>query len=220
MVTGLTAPAALLAAVPTQSTPLFRDRTNYAVALDRLRKTNRDIFMRQYLVISLISDDRPGVVEQLSATIANHGGSWEDSRMAHFAGKFAGILRVGVNSADQYKLRQAINALAGDDFKLQIEDARAIGKATRQTLKLKLVGNDRPGIVREISRTLAARQINLEQLDTGYSSAPWSGEPLFNAECIISVAGPLDLEGLREALNEVANELGVEIDCEKQASSL
>ncbi len=176
--------------------------------------------MQQHLVISLISDDKPGVVEKLSAAIAENGGNWEDSRMAHLAGKFAGILRVSVPSEACQGLKDALAALAGEGFKLQIEEALALATGPQQTVRLKLVGNDRPGIVREISRALAARQINMEQLETGYGSTPWSGEPLFTAECTISVAEEMDLDGLRDELDEIADELGVDIDCEAVAAAV
>lgn len=174
--------------------------------------------MQQHLVISLISDDKPGVVEKLSAVVAENGGNWEDSRMAHFAGKFAGILRVSVPSDACQSLKDALAALSTEGYKLLVEDAQAVAAGSLQTLKLKLVGNDRPGIVREISRALAARHINMEQLNTGYDSTPWSGEPLFTAECTIRVAEDLDLDGLRDELDEIADELGVEIDCEAVAA--
>ncbi|WP_226668903.1 glycine cleavage system protein R [Microbulbifer aggregans] len=176
--------------------------------------------MQQHFVISIISDDKPGVVEMLSAAVAENGGNWEDSRMAHFAGKFAGILRVSVAAEGSERLKEALQNLAGPDFKLQIEDTLAVAADGRQTLYLKLVGNDRPGIVREISRALAARHINMESLDTRYSSTPWSGEPLFTAECTISVAEDVSIDGLHDELDEIADELGVEIDCEETASAL
>ncbi|MFD1218083.1 glycine cleavage system protein R [Microbulbifer celer] len=176
--------------------------------------------MQQHYVISIISDDKPGVVEMLSAAVAENGGNWEDSRMAHFAGKFAGILRVSVAAEESDKLKDALQNLAGDDFKLQIENALAVTADNRQALQLKLMGNDRPGIVKEISRALAARKINMESLDTRYGSTPWSGEPLFTAECTISVAEDVSIDGLHDELDEIADELGVEIDCEDISAAL
>lgn len=176
--------------------------------------------MQQHLVISLISDDKPGVVERLSAAIAENRGNWEESRMAHLAGKFAGILRVSVPKDSCQNLKKALAALADEGFKLQIEETQTSTTGPQQTLKLKLVGSDRPGIVREIARALASRGINMEQLETGYSSTPWSGEPLFTAECIVSVAEELDLEELREALDDIADELGADIDCEEIAAEV
>ncbi|MGB4246421.1 MAG: ACT domain-containing protein, partial [Pseudohongiellaceae bacterium] len=49
--------------------------------------------MATYLVLTIIGDDKPGLVELLSETIARHSGNWLESNMSHLAGKFAGILR-------------------------------------------------------------------------------------------------------------------------------
>ncbi|WP_444938685.1 glycine cleavage system protein R [Microbulbifer sp. JMSA002] len=176
--------------------------------------------MQQHLVISMICNDKPGVVEKLSAVIADNGGNWEDSHMAHFAGKFAGILRVAVPGDKTQGLKVALTNLAQDGYNLIVEDAIAVSTKPQQTLTLKLVGNDRPGIVREISRALSAHHINMDQLETTYSSTPWSGEPLFTAECKINVDEDMDLDGLRDELDQIANELGVEIDCEEIATPL
>ena len=46
------------------------------------------------LVLTVIGADRPGLVEALSKTVADHGASWLESRMAHLAGHFVGLLRV------------------------------------------------------------------------------------------------------------------------------
>ena len=47
--------------------------------------------MQTSFIITFIGDDRPGLVEQLSAAIEQSGGNWLESRMSHLAGKFAGI---------------------------------------------------------------------------------------------------------------------------------
>ena len=55
--------------------------------------------MRSQLVLTVIGRDRPGLVEAIASQIAKHGGNWEESRMAHLAGKFAGILRITTDQA-------------------------------------------------------------------------------------------------------------------------
>ena len=50
------------------------------------------------LVMTVIGPDRSGLVETLAAPVNRCGGNWLDSRMAHLAGEFAGILRVEVPS--------------------------------------------------------------------------------------------------------------------------
>lgn len=168
--------------------------------------------MQKHLVVSLISDDKPGVVEKISSVIADNGGNWETSRMAHFSGKFAGILRISVAEDKFQRLHDALMQLGKAGYKLQIEPASDLNGGERQVLELKLIGNDRPGIVREISRALATRRFNVERLETGYGSTPWSGEPLFTAACTVSVSADADLDGLQNDLDKIADELGVDIE--------
>ena len=55
--------------------------------------------MSTSLVVTVIGNDRPGIVERLSEVVLTAGANWEESRMARLAGKFAGILRISVASA-------------------------------------------------------------------------------------------------------------------------
>ena len=80
-----------------------------------------------------------------------------------------------------------------------------------RTLDLKLVGLDRPGIVREISQLLANSGANVEELSTDRTSAPMSGEMLFVAKARVRLPNDSDLANLRAALERLANDLMVEI---------
>ena len=76
---------------------------------------------------------------------------------------------------------------------------------------MSLVGNDRPGIVKEIARALAAAHVNVEELSTHISSAPMSGEALFNAKAVLKVPVDLDIDTLQSQLERLADDLIVEI---------
>jgi len=52
--------------------------------------------MNKSLVLTLIGPDRPGLVDALAEVVENNGGNWVESRMAHLAGKFAGVLRINI----------------------------------------------------------------------------------------------------------------------------
>ena len=64
-------------------------------------------------ILTVIGDDRPGLVSALSAPINAHGASWERSQMSRLAGKFAGIVLVAV--ADE-----RLEALAADLMALEV----------------------------------------------------------------------------------------------------
>ncbi len=168
--------------------------------------------MATYLVLTIIGDDKPGLVELLSETIARHSGNWLESNMAHLAGKFAGILRVSVDDLHADALVQDLQRLSSV-LRLVVEKvSMAEPPASQRTLRLTLVGNDRPGIIKEISRALAAQHVNVEELTTQCSSAPMSGEPLFNAQALLKVPADLDLHDLQRQLERLADDLIVEIN--------
>jgi len=164
------------------------------------------------LVLTLIGPDRPGLVEAVAEVVARHGGNWLESRMAHLAGKFAGILRIEVPAEKAQSLSAALAELETRGLKVVGEPSGEAGPpAPGRTLALELVGLDRPGIVRDISQLLANGGANVEELATDRSSAPMSGEMLFLAKARVRLPGDADLGTLRNALERLANDLLVEI---------
>ena len=164
------------------------------------------------LVLTLIGPDRPGIVEAIAEPIARHGGNWLESRMAHLAGKFAGILRIDVPAGRQASLVSALGELEASGLKLTIEvGPEAVAEPASRTFLLELVGLDRPGIVREISHALAERGVNIEELTTDRTTAPMSGELLFRSRARVSVPAGTDPERLRERLEQLAGDLMVQI---------
>lgn len=166
------------------------------------------------LVLTVISNDKPGVVESLAQTIAQHQGNWLESRMAHLAGKFAGILQIAVPAERQEALKTALQQLSGKGLKIIIEDGITETAPACQVFHFSVVGGDRPGIVYEIAQAFAGRNINMDELETSCSSMPWSGEPLFEATGIIEVPDTVDMDALHDQLDMIADELAVDIRLE------
>lgn len=164
------------------------------------------------LVLTLIGPDRPGIVEAIAEPIARHGGNWLESRMAHLAGKFAGILRIEVAAAQEAALSAALRALEQDGLKLTIEAGPSVRTtAVARILVLELMGLDRPGIVREISGALADHGVNIEELVTDRTTAPMSGELLFRSRARVAFPPRADPEQLRRRLEELAADLMVQV---------
>ena len=170
--------------------------------------------MQSSLVITIIGPDRPGLVETLSLAVSDHGGNWTQSRMAHLAGQFAGILHVTVPEDSAEDFREALDRLC-DSGDLQITVVKeAVGRAAKAggiALNLELVGQDRIGIVKEISRALASHGINVEELETECESAPWSGEMLFKAHASLFAPAGVDTDELQRDLEAIAHDLMVEV---------
>jgi glycine cleavage system regulatory protein len=163
-----------------------------------------------FLILTVIGDDRPGLVGELAAAISAHQGNWLESSMAQLAGKFAGIVEVEVDSANAAALSAALGQLKG--LKVTVESAAPQKSALKgRRLKLALVGHDRIGIVREVSQVLANHAVNVESLDTHTSSAPMSAAVLFHAVAELTAAPDLDVGALTGELERISNDLMVDI---------
>lgn len=162
-----------------------------------------------FIVLTIIGNDRPGLVGELAAAISANQGNWLESSMAHLAGKFAGIVKVGIAPQHAEKLQHALTQLSG--LKITGELASADARTTARRLKLSLVGHDRIGIVREVSKVLAEHAVNVENLETYTSSAPMSAETLFHANAELTAAADLDAKALTNELERISNDLMVDI---------
>lgn len=163
-------------------------------------------------VMTLLGKDQPGIVEAISAVVANHGGNWQDSRMARLSGRFAGFIRVSVPESSARALESELLGLArkGLDLRLERVDDDEI-ETEVERVSLELVGQDRPGILREITAALAEKGVNVVRLDTECSSAPMSGGMLFHAEADLLCPVGLSFESLRESLERLGQDMMVEI---------
>lgn len=131
--------------------------------------------------------------------------------MSQLAGKFAGVLRVSVNDQDADRLIDALEGLS-DHLTLVIERVDIDETHnTEQTVELNLIGNDRAGIVQEISHALAKLSVNVEKLTSECAPAPMSGDALFKASALLKVPEGLDLEDLQSELEGLADDLIVEL---------
>lgn len=171
----------------------------------------------QTLIITLLSDDKPGVVQTVADTISQNGGNWLESRMSQLAGKFAGILRVQVNNNNADTLRSALQELSATGIQLLIDTANdSNANSLTKTLNFELIGADRVGIISEISQAFTENGISIDELETFCSSMPWSGAPMFEASGVLLSPDHLNKEDLMERLYAIEEKLGVDISITEQ----
>jgi glycine cleavage system regulatory protein len=168
--------------------------------------------MQVPLVMTIIGRDRPGLVDLVSGLIAKHGGNWLESQMSRLGGHFAGILRIEVPRAQQTALVEALHGLTAEGLSVVCHaDAPEAATGQPASVRLELVGQDRPGIVSQISHALARHGVNVEELTTECSSAPMSGETLFKAQALLHVPASCHLAELRDELEKIAADLVVDV---------
>ena len=168
------------------------------------------------LVLTIIGPDRPGLVDELAEAVAEHQGNWMESRMAHLGGKFAGVVRVSIPDERKDPLLAALDQLESHGIKVHVEADTADEEPLQfLPVTLDILGNDRPGIVREISHVLATHGINVEEFCTECVDAPMSGGRIFRATAQLRLPPDLDADALRHELEQVAHDLMVDVSLNK-----
>ena len=166
--------------------------------------------MQTALVMTIVAMDRTGIVETVARHVAEQGGNWLESRMCRLGGHFAGILRVEVPPANREALCSALTQLAREGLIIHAHEDRLEFSPDHLTrIQVEVVGNDRPGIVRQISHSLVSLGVNVEEFSSGCSSAPMSGEVLFTARARVALPQSCSLTDLRAELEQLGNELMV-----------
>lgn len=162
------------------------------------------------LVITVVGDDRAGLVAAVADIVDVHGGNWETSELAELAGAFAGIIEVSVSPERADDLRSALEALTGT-LTVSVHGPAPVRGAVARSVSLTVLGNDRPGIVREITGTLSARGASIERMSTHTTDAAMSGGRLFEAALTATLADGGRVDDLVEDLQRLAAEIQVDV---------
>ena len=163
------------------------------------------------LILTVIGDDRPGLVSTVSAPVSAHAGNWERSRMARLAGKFAGIVQVSAPDARVEALVADLVALAAQGLQVTIERTDQVAEREARHLHLELLGADHAGIVAEVSIALAELGVSIEELSTDVVEAPMAGGRLFQARASLVAPAALGTDQLRLVLEQLAHDLMVDV---------
>lgn len=162
------------------------------------------------LVLTLVGDDRAGLVQAVAHAIAAHGGNWEQSELAELAGAFAGIVLVSVPDDHVGQLTTELSALAG---LLHITPHTGVDAppAGGEHFVFTVLGNDHPGIVREITRALVDRGVSIDRFTSDTVDAPMAGGTLFEATVEAHVPTGVDTDDVIRDLEQLAGEIQVDL---------
>ncbi|GGK45292.1 glycine cleavage system protein R [Salinarimonas ramus] len=163
------------------------------------------------IVISVVAQDRPGLVKRLSAIVAAQGGNWIDSSMARLGGSFAGIVRVALPEEALPALEQALADLAEEGITALARRSAEQPAPQGQAAVLELTCADHPGIVRDIADRLAARHVSIDELETEVFVGSMSGDALFSAKARIVLPDGVSASALRDDLEAIGLDIMAEI---------
>ena len=163
------------------------------------------------LVVTFVGDDRPGLVNAVADRIAACGATWLESRSAELAGKFAGVLLAAAPDEKVAELEASLRELESQGLHLTIERGAAHAQRPRRLVRLEIVGHERPGIVRDLTRALSGLGVNIEEFSSDVESAAFTGVEMFRAAARLKAPEGLALDELRKALERLAGEIMVDL---------
>ena len=164
------------------------------------------------MVVTVIGPDRPGIVSLLSDRARRHGANWAASRLSRLAGEFAGMVHFEVPSENAAAFETALRGLESSGLRLVIaksENGTVAGNL--RGVELTLVGQDRLGIVSNLTRILAEAGISIENIHTEIVPAKGSAAQTFKVAAHLLVPTSVSTESLGAKLEALASEMMVDV---------
>jgi glycine cleavage system transcriptional repressor len=172
---------------------------------------------REWVAITVIGRDRPGIVANVSGVLYRHRSSIEELSQTVIRGQFAMILIASLEEgASAQALKSELRDLSRDlgldiDLRrLKPEDLIPYEAGGTEPFIITARGKDRPGLVYGITELLAERGINITNL--GAQVARLGQEPEYIQVFEVDIPKGLDYGLLQEKLRQRAQEMGVSVD--------
>ena len=171
--------------------------------------------MNTRVILIVTGSDRPGLTKALADAVHAAGGNWLESHLSRLGGKYVGSVLVELDAAALPDLEARVRSVDANGLRVSVVPADDEPQPGGDALTVELVGQDRPGIVREVTAVLAALGINIDSLATSTEHGAWSGEPLFRAEARVTLPQGVDQDEVQAALEGISGEVMVDFTVRK-----
>jgi glycine cleavage system regulatory protein len=162
------------------------------------------------MVLSVVGSDRPGLTQALAAAVVRAGGNWLESHLSQLGGLYVGSVLVALEADRADALRAAVGAVDDHGLEVRIVAAGEGPAAAGEALQFGLVGQDRPGIVNEVTAILSRLGANVETFETRLSEESQSGMPLFHMAARLRLPPGLQAAEVQAALETISAEIMVD----------
>jgi len=163
------------------------------------------------LVLSVVGSDRPGLTKALAAAVLSAGGNWLESHLSRLGGLYVGSVLVDLSEGKVEALRAAVSAVDAAGLEVRIAPAGAPAAVGGETLEFSVVGQDRPGIVRQVTATISDLGANIESFRTWLSTEAHSGAPLFHMAANLRLPAGMAAAKVQDALEAISGEIMVDV---------
>jgi glycine cleavage system transcriptional repressor len=166
----------------------------------------------QYLVISALGHDRPGIVRNLTRPLTEAGANILDSRMTILGGEFAILMMLQGSWDTIAKIESQLPAI-GQKLDLTIQARRTDSQRQDESTlpyAVNVVSLDHPGIVNHLAEFFSNRNINIQDLYTDSYRAAHTGTPMFTATMTVNIPSSVSIARLREEFLDLCDSLNLD----------
>lgn len=174
--------------------------------------------MQQSVILTVVGSDRPGLTRAIADAVYAAGGNWLESHLSRLGGKYVGSVLVELPDERLAELELAARAIDAVGLTVAIVPAAPVANGRDgQPLGIEIVGQDRPGIVREVTTVLAGLDVNIEDFSSEIEGSAWSGAPLFRGRAKLLLPAHVSTDQVRAALEEISSEIMVDFNRQTEA---
>jgi len=163
------------------------------------------------MILSVIGSDRPGLTQALARAVLSAGGNWLESHLSRLGGLYVGSVLVELEAGDIDRLRAAVADVDAQGLEVRIAPTVETTSTVGETVGFSVVGQDRPGIVHQVTAVLSDLDANIETFETRLSVEPHSGAPLFHLDAVLRLPPQVDAETVQAALEAISAEIMVDV---------
>jgi glycine cleavage system transcriptional repressor len=173
------------------------------------------------IVLTLIGDDKPGIVAGITELLFKRGLNIEDSTMTILQGKFAIILLAKLPPKGEFAELKRAAAELGKKLGVRIgvetiKDAAESSENLGKNYIVTAFGADRTGIIYYISRELAKSGVNIEFLETKLLSA-MGKDAIYSFVADVVVPPAVSVPEIRKKLGALAKKMSLDISIRPHA---
>lgn len=168
--------------------------------------------MKQFLVVSVLAQDRPGLLCEIARVIKDCGCSVAESRMTVLGCEFTLLLLVAGNWNTITKLESQLPKLE-KGMALSIATRRTTEREPRHNLvpyAIDVVCLDQAGIVFNLANFFTERNIGIADIATRGYPAAHTGAPMFSVQMAVNIPVDLHIGTLREEFMDFCDRLNLD----------
>ncbi|MCS6174429.1 glycine cleavage system protein R [Shewanella baltica] len=168
--------------------------------------------MTNFLVVTAMGLDRPGLVSKLARLASDCDCDIVDSRMALFGNEFTLIMMLSGSWASITKIESMFPSLS-----VELELLTVMKRTSKHTpqnylsrLEVRFTGKDQRGTIKRITQFLADRSLDLAAVRSFSEELPDS-EQTQNVSLTINIPEKVELEKLEQSIYQLAQDMT--LDC-------